>query len=226
MSKGSKKLNTGKPYEKAAEAYFRDQYSSEFAVTLDVKVPNKLGGTEQIDLLLESSPHPDFPLKIAVEAKDYGRRLTKKDARDITGKFEDAGVQYGIVVCANGYQSGAIAILDESKVPITRYIKTREELIEGAWSDDFLDAVPRLREAKVAEHISDELAKKVILAIEVHGHYARYFFNELDNEKWVPVLHEHGAIERGVKGPATVYSNLLATFICKFAGKYPDAYLC
>lgn len=224
---GQRQRNTGKPYEDAAEAFFREKYGDTFEITPDVKLPNYHGGKEQIDLLLEATPHPDFkPMRIGIEDKDYGRKLTKKDYRDVEGKFRDAGITEGIIVCPHGLQVGAERLRKASKnPPIQLYIKSREELIEGAWSVDFLEALPKLKEAKAHPDPSAELAKKVVLAIETIPYYARYFFHELANPVWIPILSRAGVFKRSLAGENHVNPNAASDYIGRFGALHPDELL-
>jgi len=213
--------NDGKRYERAAEAFFRKKYGHRFEVKRDVKLPNAHQGKEQIDVLLTAPLGSDFLFTVGIEAKDYGRTLTKKDVRDIVGKFSDAGVHEGIIVCTKGLQRGADQLCSTSSNPRIRLeIRTLEELIGGAWSVDFLDAIHELDEAKANEDPATHTIDKVVLAIEAFEHYARYFFHDLLNPHWIRALSERKVFARSARGTTAISPFLVAGYLAKFAEHY------
>ena len=221
-----RELNTGKPYEIAAVEFFRQRYGDRYQIRHDVDLPNDDGGFEQIDILIELPALGEDTFKTAVEAKDHGRALGKDAVRAIHARFQAASVHTGVIVCARGLSSGGQTALDKARNPkIELHVKTREQLIEGAWGSDFLDALPALRNAKNETAPDAATIRRVVLAIETFPYYARYFFHENSNPSWVPILASEGVIGRAFTGDDRVLASEMGEYVSRFADGYPVQFL-
>jgi hypothetical protein len=221
MAEGRKRQNTGKPYEAAVESYFRKKFPG-CEITLDCKVQG-LYGTEQIDLLVVVPIPHGPPIKIGVEAKDHGRRLSKDTFGSICTKFESARVNRGIIMCSHGVQKGVQERIDKVPFDFQLEVLTYEQLVQ--WADRFLDAIPLLKEAKASVSPSDQLIGDVIRAIEAHEHYSRYFFHEQTNLAWLPILAARGVFERSAKGESQVSPALTGEYVSAGVKDYPAQFL-
>lgn len=214
MAKKKQDTNTGEPYEKAAEAFFRKKYPG-CNVEHDAKVVG-LRGIEQIDILVTIQVG-DEEVRFAIEAKDHKRRLDKDRFAPIELKFKSIKANMGIVLCSNGVQSGFKERLDSSELDMKLKVLTLEQLIEGSWADEYLEAVEEVKAAKQTSEVSPELEQKTILTIENRPDLARIFFHELENSIWTSILAKAGVFERCLAGKSKLNPNLLADFICKFS---------
>lgn len=63
----------------------------------------------EIDVLL-TAKIADYPIRIAIQCKNYGHKVTLTDIAEFKDLLEDVGIpyQHGIIVSVRGYQSGAL----------------------------------------------------------------------------------------------------------------------
>lgn len=214
VPKKKRTTNTGEPYERAAEAFFRKKYPG-CKVEHDAKVVG-LRATEQIDILVTIQVG-DEEVRFAIEAKDHKRRLDKDRFAPIELKFKSIKANIGIVLCSNGVQSGFKERLDSSELDMKLKVLSLEQLIEGSWADEYLEAVEEVKAAKQSSEVSPELEQKTILTIENRPDLARIFFHELENPIWTSILAKSGVFEKCLAGKSKLNSNLLCDFVCKHA---------
>ncbi|MBA3693371.1 MAG: restriction endonuclease [Acidobacteria bacterium] len=80
-------------------------------VERNVKLPPKSGDKSrkiEIDVLLTSYV-AGYSIQIAIQCKNYGKRITREQIGAFKDSLDDAGIpyQHGIIVSVHGYQSGA-----------------------------------------------------------------------------------------------------------------------
>jgi hypothetical protein len=213
----------GDRYERAIVRHYRK--SGRWTVTPNVKLKSEKGVPYQVDILL-TTEIDGMTFRIAVEAKDHAKALDQDRVLTIRKKFELIDVDRGIIYCSKGLQSGPIAELEGSRhPPIIVEERTYEQLIESNWADDFLDAIPLLKEAKAATSPTADQVVEVVEAIERLPHYARYFFHELDNPTWIPVLTDAGVLARAARNKTSIPPLMAAGYVCRFVKEFPSEFL-
>jgi hypothetical protein len=210
-------------YEQVIADFFRRKG---YKATTDVSLKSPNGTAFQIDVLLEHQLPGEHALRIGVEAKLHRRALDLPTFSSIRDRFRSVGVDIGIIFTPKGLQAGAKAELDATTLPrMYLYQYDLGQTIEGSWGDDFLDAVEELRKAKEATDPDGHTTRRVVAAIEQLPHYARYFFHNLTNARWVTALAAAHVFERSAAGKNSVPAITSALFLGQHAAAHPKEFL-
>lgn len=213
-----------KEYEDAIYRHYKKQQNS--TVRRDVRLPNQGGRRRQIDVLVETTAGMDFPVRIAIEAKHYNKKLDSDTYDAIRTKFVSVGVDLGVIYCPHGLESGPMGDLERSTHPrILLRQKTLDDLLSENWGDDILDALDKMASAKEDLAPGDLVQEEVVATIERIPLYARFFFHKLDNPVWLPILSERGVLMRCLRGENQVPPLLASEYVLKLVEKEPGLFL-
>lgn len=96
-----------KDYEKEVHQYFSQLYP-DAKITYDAKIIGRYSKKErQIDVLIEDEI-AGFPIKIAVDAKNFSKKIDVKCVESFISMIEDAEANQGLMVTQKGYSDAAI----------------------------------------------------------------------------------------------------------------------
>lgn len=96
-----------KDYEKEVYQYFSRMYP-EAKITHDAKIIGRYSKKErQVDILIEDEI-AEFPIKIAVDAKYFSRRVDIKCVESFISMIGDIGAYQGVLITQKGYSEAAI----------------------------------------------------------------------------------------------------------------------
>ncbi|MCY3683732.1 MAG: restriction endonuclease [Gemmatimonadetes bacterium] len=96
-----------KDYEKEVYQYFAQMYP-EAKITYDAKIIGHYSKKErQVDMLIEDEV-AGFPIKIAVDAKYFSRKVDIKCVESFISMIGDIGANQGLLITQKGYSEAAI----------------------------------------------------------------------------------------------------------------------
>ena len=96
-----------KKYEKEIHDYFSKQYPGS-TITYDAKIVGRYSKIKrQIDILIEDYI-AGIPIRVAIDAKYFSKRIDVKDVESFISMLEDINVHQGILITNIGYSDGAI----------------------------------------------------------------------------------------------------------------------
>ena len=86
-----------KKYEKEIHQYFLDNYSGA-SIRHDVKVYGRYSKKDrQIDILIEDEV-AGYPIKVAVDAKNFSKKINVKCVESFISMLEDIDVHQGLLI--------------------------------------------------------------------------------------------------------------------------------
>ena len=96
-----------KKYEKEIHKYFSDAYPGA-SIKYDVKVYGRYSKKErQVDILIEDEV-AGYPIKIAVDAKNFSKNVDVKTVESFISMLEDIDVHQGLLITNKGFSEAAI----------------------------------------------------------------------------------------------------------------------
>lgn len=96
-----------KKYEKEIYEYFSNNYSGA-SIKHDVKIYGRYSKKDrQVDILIEDEV-TDYPIKIAVDVKNFSRNVNVKCVESFISMLEDIDVHQGLLITNKGFSEAAI----------------------------------------------------------------------------------------------------------------------
>ncbi len=96
-----------KKYQKEIHQYFSDNYTGA-SIRHDVKIYGRYSKKErQVDILIEDEV-AGYPIKIAVDAKNFSKKIDVKCVESFISMLEDVDVHQGLLITNKGFSPAAI----------------------------------------------------------------------------------------------------------------------
>jgi hypothetical protein len=91
----------------------------------DVKMPTRYGGVRQIDILIKED-RARFIYKTIIECKNTNKKVTVNTVGAFKELIETVGAHQGIIVSAEGFQSGALLSAQEANIHLYQLSQVKE----------------------------------------------------------------------------------------------------
>lgn len=100
--------NDWRIYERLVAAFEAENSGLELSVTPNARLIGRISqASRQIDVLVDARWGDDLTRRVIIDAKLHRAKLDIKDVESFEGMMKDCGAERGILVCPNGWTSGA-----------------------------------------------------------------------------------------------------------------------